>query len=266
MGKGLRRSANNAATILLVALCAGLFLKGLVVDACRIASPSMEPSLAPGDDLLFTKLPYSLPRAVTRALLLALGVPPFDSPLLCSPRRGDILVFDYLARGASHAGSGTELYVKRCIGLPGDTVRILQGKLLVNGAIVRRLRTSERCPDFGPYVVPRKGDAIPLTLSTIMAWQPLLLREGHTVAVDDGGVRVDGSPATTYAVAKNYLFVLGDNLTDSFDSRSWGPLAEDQVVGKGILLYWSRDPESDGNGFWQRLAETRWTRMGVIVH
>ncbi|MGA9119451.1 MAG: S26 family signal peptidase, partial [Bacteroidota bacterium] len=64
---------------------------------------------------------------------------------------------------------------------------------------------------------------------------------------------------------RDYLFVVGDNLNDSFDSRTWGPLDANRVVGKAVLLYWSQDPSDARNGFWQRLLHPRWSRIGTPI-
>ena len=264
MGKGLRRGVLDAVTIFLVTVAAGLFVKAVVLDACRIVSPSMEPSLATGDYLLFNRLPYSLPHPLVRALLLSAGVPPFASPLLHNPQHGDILVFKN--PGEDHGDAATQLYVKRCIGLPGDTVKISHGSLQINSVIYRRLPDRDGLLDYGPYLVPRKGTRLQLSTSTISWWKPLITGEGHVVHTGtNGAVFIDGNSQSTYTVGKDYVFVLGDNLVNSSDSRSWGPVAVERVVGKGLFTFWSRDPGADRDGFWHRLAKTRWSRLGMMV-
>lgn len=264
MGKGLRRGVFDAVTILLVTVVAGLFVKAVVLDACRIVSPSMEPSLARGDYLLFNRLPYSLPHPFVRAMLLSAGVPPFTSSLLHNPQHGDILVFK--SPGVDQGDASTQLYVKRCIGLPGDTVRIIRGSLRINSVIYRRLSERDGLLDYGPYLVPRKGSKVRLSPATISWWKPVIVGEGHVVHTGtNGAILIDGDAQSTYTVGKDYVFVLGDNLTNSSDSRSWGPLAVDRVIGKGLFTFWSRDPGADRDGFWHRLAETRWSRLGMMV-
>ncbi len=264
MGKGLRRGVLDAVTILLVTVAAGVFVKAVVLDACRIVSPSMEPSLATGDYLLFNRLPYSLPHPLIRALLLSAGVPPFASPLLHNPQHGDILVFK--SPGEDRRDAATQLYVKRCIGLPGDTIRIIHGSLMINSVIYRRLPERDGLLDYGPYFVPRKGSRLLLSTSTISWWKPLITGEGHVVHTGtNGAILIDGVTQPEYTVGKDYVFVLGDNLGNSSDSRSRGPVAMDRVVGKGLFTFWSRDLGADRDGFWHRLAETRWSRLGMMV-
>jgi hypothetical protein len=73
----------------------------------------------------------------------------------------------------------------------------------------------------------------------------------------DGRIRVDGKVVETWKVGEDYLFMMGDNRDNSFDSRFWGPVRRDDIVGKAMIIYWSF-----GNKIWQ----VRWDRLGDLIH
>ncbi len=196
-GPGRRISLPDSALILLAAAAAGLFLKTFVVGACRVGSGSMENTLLPGDYVLVDKLSALFPSLV---------------PL----RRGDVLVFR--SPGPDPATGREELYVKRCVAGPGDTVGL------------------EGSP---PCVVPGRGMHVSLTPATLEDWRYLIEREGHTVGFLDGRILLDGSPATGYTVEQQYYYLVGDNRARSVDSRTWGPVPARSILGKAVMIYWS---------------------------
>ena len=93
-----------------------------------------------------------------------------------------------------------------------------------------------------PLVVPSEGDVINLTMENIAEWATFIRREGHTVAIAGGNITIDGKPASSYTVERNYVFGMGDNRDDSLDSRFWGFIPEEYVVGTPMMVYWSMDP------------------------
>jgi signal peptidase I len=108
---------------------------------------------------------------------------------------------------------------------------------------------------------------IPISPATIDRWESLIQEEGHVVSRSpEGEVRIDGVPAPTYRIEKNYFFVLGDNRDDSIDSRQWGYVPDDAIVGRAMLVYWSWDESSPArNAFVSRLLSVRWPRIGTLI-
>ncbi len=267
MKKGVGLNGRDGVVVGAVTIVASVLLKFFVLDACRIASPSMEPSLLPGDYVFFSKVSFSVPPLLKRTLFLAAGIPVVPASMTDVPRRGDIVVFDAPIGPSGNRDQHGSLYVKRCVGLPGDTVSIRRGVLRVNRTVlISEADPSDGC-DFGPYVVPSKGSRITLDRNSVALWLPVVEGEGHHVAdLHEGDFSIDDVPATAYVAQRDYLFVLGDNLGDSSDSRSWGPLPLERVLGKAIVTYWSRDPDVDGRGFFDRLTRTRWDRVGMLTH
>jgi signal peptidase I len=249
----LFRRVRDGAEILAVTIALALGVKTFIVDAVHVPSGSMENTLMVGDFLLVNKFVYgpSTPRFLP---LLGSRLPVLRLPAPGSPGRGDVIVF--------YAPDGTlpRLYVKRLVGLPGDTVMLRHGAVFVDGREVAPALSAKPAhrpaPDFGPVVVPKAGEAILLRGSDASRWEPLIRLEGHVIARTlPGEVLLDGVPAGRYRVTEDYYFVLGDNRDESLDSRAWGFVPFDRIVGRAMMIYWSLD---DRTGI-------RWGRVGTVV-
>jgi signal peptidase I len=262
-----------SAKALLVTIAVALFLKTFVVEAFRIPSGSMENTLLVGDFLLVNKLAYGLktPRYIP---LTTKAIPSVAIPAFGSVRRGDVLVFEYPGKRPDVDGNGPLYFIKRCVGLPGDTIAIHSGQVTINGRQVllpahAKLIDGVRYAagaDYGPTFVPRKGDLIHLTPQSVPAWKDFLEREHHSIEVSqDGNVIVDGREQREYPVERNYYFVLGDNRGNSLDSRSWGFVPEDAIIGEALFVYWSWDPELSNNGVRATSGNIRWDRIGMLI-
>ena len=109
--------------------------------------------------------------------------------------------------------------------------------------------------DYGPVVVPRRGQTVRLTAETWPALRDVIERhEGHRARRRaDGRFEIDGEVTDTYTVEQDYYFVLGDNRDDSSDSRRWGFVPRDHVVGKAVLIYFSWD-DSEGEPRFERIG------------
>jgi len=182
-----------------MALLLALFIRTFVVQAFKIPSGSMIPTLQIGDHILVNKLAYGV-----RAPLWGHYMVEFKTP-----QRGDVVVFIF-------PEDRTKDFIKRVVGLPGDTVEIRGKKVYVNGKAVD---------------------------------DPHAYFEGDNAT---GGipVRDDYGPKK---VPANHIFVMGDNRDKSYDSRFWGYVDLDDVKGKAFLIYWSWDG-NDRWVRWERLG------------
>jgi signal peptidase I len=285
-GKGLFGGLADLAKILGITLAVAFFLKFFIIEAYRIPSASMEETLYAGDFLLVNKFIYGAksPRYIP---LTDIALPYFTLPALSSPSRGDVVVFESPV-WRKEPGDGVVNYVKRCIGLPGDTVKISRGVVTVNSRIqpfpprgkqekvipyppgYADLRLFPRGSsftqdDYGPVVVPHAGEEVRLSPENIDLWREVIQGEGHTLSVEGGDIRIDGRPATTYVVEQQYYFMMGDNRRNSLDSRFWGFLPEDLIIGRALLIYWSWDESLRATSLPGRLSSIRWDRIGTFV-
>lgn len=235
-------------------------------------------------------------------------------------------------------------YVKRCIGLPGETLQIVDGQVHIDGkpianpsklqfnyfvytkrnglsrelldkleinyrdvserldslgnplyempltqsmkqaleaepwveAVVRVPRQAEHeivypinypqgwtVDNYGPILIPKRGLTVPLNATTYKYFErPIRAYEGHKLEMsEDGGIYLDGKLATQYTFAMDYYFMLGDNRHNSADSRVWGFVPEDHIVGQPALLWLSINDEQEG---WFS-GRIRWNRMMRLI-
>lgn len=191
-----------------------LLLRSFLVEPFRIPSGSMLPTLRVGDFILVNKFSYGLHLPVLRTEFLSLG----------KPQRGDVVVFKYPENPRID-------YIKRIIGLPGDKIAYHDKKLIVNGEPVEidfigsyNRRTDRGGPGtFGLFVEHLPGAEHQILI------HPLAPAIDFEVTVDEG----------------NY-FVMGDNRDDSLDSRYWGFMPEENLVGKAFFIWMHWD--FGGNG------------------
>ena len=218
---------------IVIAVILALFVRTWVVQAFKIPTGSMENNLLIGDHLLVNKFIFGpTPLAIGRALLPVRPI-----------RRGDIVVFKYPEEPDRD-------FIKRVIGLPGETVEVKDKKVYVNGKALDE-----------PYVhflQPPSGNS-----------------EFHEVTSFD--VRERYGPVT---VPANQYFVMGDNRDNSQDSRYWGFLPRENVKGKALLIYWSYEGEREDyqdesagatiknlvSVFAHFFTRTRWDRMLHQIH
>jgi signal peptidase I len=190
------------AEALVMAVVLALFIRTFVVQAFKIPSGSMLPTLQIGDHLLVNKFLYGIRIPIVGKRIFALR----------APARDDVIVFIY-------PQDPSKDFIKRVKGLPGETIEIRNKVLYVNGQAIEDPnayyeKTSERMAraprdDFGPFVVP----------------------EGT-------------------------VFVMGDNRDHSHDSRFWGTVPIDDILGKAFVLYWSWDSKE---------FSPRWGRLGMLI-
>lgn len=197
---------------IVIAVIMALFIRTFVVQAFKIPTGSMEPNLLIGDHLLVNKFVFS-PGGAERAVLPTRDI-----------RRGDVVVFKY--------PEDTERdFIKRVIGLPGDTVELKNHRLHINST-----------PLDEPYAhyLPRPGDSL--------------------ADAFPGDVRDNYGPVT---VPPDAYFMMGDNRDNSQDSRYWGFLPRGYVKGRALFIYWSFEPDG---GMAAAVTGTRWNRLLHQIH
>lgn len=296
-----------------IVLATAWVLRSCVVTAYRIPTTSMERGLQVGDYVLVSKIHYG-PRMWNEVRGSGFG----------RIRRGDVIVFNH--PGESGPIYERTVFVKRAVAIPGDTLRIENRNVLVNGLaapelegevqdwalrlvegrlpddiVESPLRVIERMglsawrvrgtrleierlrelpgvhaidpaesradgalwppggtdsPDsYGPVIVPSQNTVYSISDENWPAFRELLQRENRTARrIGSGEYEIDGANTATVQFSNNYYFVLGDNRGDSADSRRWGLVPENHVIGKAVLIYASRN-EATGGFRWERFLK-----------
>ena len=234
-----------------------------------------------------------------------------------------------------------ENYIKRCVGIPGDTLKITEGILSINGqeqpfidglqykyiihtkgqsinkhilksmdvsdedlegayrgpsqmilplspkkveelskfsivdSVVRTINHDDGShyifphnknypwneDNFGPIVIPAKGVTINITIENLPLYKRIIdLYEGHDLKVDGNVILIDGKPATEYTFAMDYYWMMGDNRHSSQDSRFWGFVPDNHIVGKAVFLWFSLDKDKTF------LSKIRWDRIFKTIN
>ena len=110
--------------------------------------------------------------------------------------------------------------------------------------------------NYGPVWIPQKGKSIRLTMDNIAVYErPIRIYEGNDLDVKNGHIYINGKIANSYTFKMDYYWMMGDNRHNSADSRYWGFVPEDHIVGKPIFIWWSSDPDRKG------FEGVRWSRL-----
>jgi signal peptidase I len=251
--------------ILISLLILALFLKLFVVDAFKIPTSSMKDTLLEGDFLLVNKTAYSistphqipfLGKRLSRTELIATGNPAFN----------DVIAFEIPANIYDPASEEYSILIKRIIGLPGDTIELKNQELYINSQKYRtpsfiKINLNETpienvnkdlfpynnkwsLENYGPIVVPKKGMKVELDPQNILLWQNAINTDygAKVISVEGTVINLNKQPIRDYIFEKDYYFVLGDNRKNSIDSRYFGYIPKEWIIGKAFMIYWSQIP------------------------
>jgi signal peptidase I len=189
------------AEAIIIAILIALFIRTFVVQAFKIPSGSMKPTFQIGDHILVSKFIFGIKIPFVRKTLIPIG----------DPKREDIVVFIY-------PEDRSKDFIKRVIGIGGDTIEIRNKKLFLNGL-----------PYKDPNAVYSDDFIIPGSIQPRDNFGPITVRHGT-------------------------IFVMGDNRDQSYDSRFWGFVDLKDVMGKAFMIYWSWDRENH-TVRWNRLGQ-----------
>ncbi len=240
-----------------VVLVMAMFFMTFVAQAAEVPSASMENTVYVGDRFLINKFVFGpgphLPFLPQREI-----------------RRGDIVVFKYPAESipAEKIVQYKTLFIKRVIGLPGETIEVKGRDVYVNGQLLPEYRVESRDCGLG-------NDKAPLNINPP---EKPLAGEPYTVYFNNSKLCGESRPGpdakngvrTPFRIPEGHYFMMGDNRENSRDSRYWGPVSRDLIVGRAMFVIWSSDlsaPQEPGvtgfvGGFFKN---TRWGRIGTLL-
>lgn len=242
----------------LVILSAVIF-KSFIIEVRYVESVSMEPTIRRGDYILISKFSYII-KTPEKFPFTNIGVPHASLSGLQSVKRGEIVLFN-----PPHFWSGNP-FVKRCSGIPGDIIEVREGAVstvesnTTNHLITIKSRKINA--NFTKISIPQKGDTINFSFPIDQQIIDILKYEKHSLQILNDSIFVlDGKKASRYIIESNYYFMTGDNKEYSLDSRVWGLVPEENVVGRAILVGWSWD-DLGTNWFnrisWDRFLKPLW--------
>jgi signal peptidase I len=355
---------------ILFAVIAATLIRWLIMEAYTIPTPSMENSLLVGDFLFVSKFHYGT-RTTTTPLQVPLThqkiwfteipsylnwvkLPQYRLPGISKVKREDVVVFNVPPRELNeYKDYPVDLktnYIKRCVAIPGDTIKVWDKQVYINGqpeknppemqysyvvksesdinqrffekykisdykvigrpgdgvyyqmyitpyvaadlkklAFVKsidvatenamgeystrteKLVESNIFPDpklfpwngdfFGPLVIPKKGMTITLDEKTLATYGNTIKLYDHNddVKIENGKLLIDGKEVAQYTFKQDYYFMMGDNRHNSLDSRYWGFVPEDHIVGKAFFIWLSIDKNADF------IDKIRWRRFFKLI-
>jgi signal peptidase I len=214
-----------------LAVLVALFLRAFVVEAFKIPSGSMIPTLEVGDHIFVNKFIYGLRVPMSN---IKFGQ-------LRDPKRGEVIVFVYPVDEEKD-------FIKRIVAIGGDTIALEQNVIFLNGKPIKRKRLAGTCS----YLDAEEGTSRREPKSCV-AYEEELDAVKYHVIQDVASFSIDRKPVK---IPKGHLFVMGDNRDNSHDSRFWGTVPFDHVKGKAIVIWWS---SGDLDGI-------RWRRFFDLVH
>lgn len=251
----------------------------------KIPSNSMEPGLITGDNVLVNKLVPGPRLFNVFAAMRGEQAKIIRLPGIKKIKRNDVIVFNYPYPNNLDKieMNMMKYYIKRCLGLPGDSLSIINGYYQINGVSepvgntegqeIFSVQSNKMLKDaklywsfpkdsliswnvksFGPLYIPKKGDVIEMNRQNAILYRKLIEWEtGKRLSIENSrDILLNNSQITSYTFRMNYYFVAGDRIQDSQDSRYWGLLPDEYIVGKAILIWKSVNSQT---------KEIKWDRV-----
>ena len=339
---------------IIFAVVAATIIRTFFIEAFTIPTPSMEKTLMVGDFLFVSKVNYGARTPITplsipfmhqeipvfggKSYSDALQLPYYRLPGFADVERNDIVVFNYPMEDDRPIDKQTH-YIKRCVGIAGDTLQVADRTLYINGKKAMQPKESQYVYDiqtngsgindkllykldvtdggpgympgeyryclttnaaaelkklpivsslqvmtmpkgqfedyifphdpklrwnmdnYGPIYIPKKGVTVSLNQENISIYRRVIsVYEGNKLEEKDGRIIINGAAADKYTFKQDYFFMMGDNRHNSADSRFWGFVPEDHVVGKAVFIWMS------WNTHGKFLDKIRWSRLFNVIH
>ncbi len=350
--KKVKSPAREWFDAIVFAVIAATIIRWLLLEAFTIPTPSMEKSLLVGDFLFVSKIHYG-PRTPKTPLQIPLThqkiwgtnipsyvdwiqLPQYRLPGFTDVDHNDVVVFNYPPELEYPVDLKTN-YIKRCLGLPGDSLKVVDTQVYINGVaaknpekmefrhnvitkqdikdrifkkyditdyertnvgyiihttpatakefeklpFVDKVEILKMGPDqvnprvypknpslfpwnedfYGPVWIPAKGATIELNEKNVALYGPVIQNYEYNkdVKIEDGRITIDGKEISQYTFKQDYYFMMGDNRHNSEDSRFWGFVPDDHIVGKAFFIWLSLDKDEPF------LKKVRWRRFFNLI-
>ena len=267
-----------------------MIVNGLLIASFVVPTGSMESTVMAGDFVFVNRFIFrpSSPQVIP---FINQPMPYFSLPGWRKPEQGDVIVFIFPGNRDEVQSQNFEYYLKRCVAVAGNSLQIINDSIYVNGKYFplpehAQFDNAQEMPEeydkmrtfppgrgftrsnYGPIRIPKEGDIVKLTPENYREWETFIRREGHNVGFNGSSILIDGSPASSYTVQRNYVFGIGDNRYNSLDSRYWGFIPEEDVIGTPMVVYWSwknRDEYDNEGSLAYKLQHIRWSRIATII-
>jgi signal peptidase I len=253
---------------LVVTVIMAMFGMTFVVQAVKVPTGSMQNTILIGDHLLVNKFIFApgphLPFLPQRDI-----------------KRGDIIVFKYPGnklnpdsdRNIPNNTPFKTNYVKRVIGLPGEKIEIRGTKVFINDQLLPEHvfyigeADHQNAPNKIVHETERKGNELYKVYWDIKEAHSFTQPHSSDKELITDSVGAFAKAGEPFIVPANHYFVLGDNRNNSQDSRYWGTVSRDLIIGRAMFVYWSYDESAPSDGFFLNrfFVNTRWSRTGTMI-
>ncbi len=223
----------------------------------------MENTLLPGDFIVVNKIAYefSTPREIP---IINFPIPNTKIFSIGKPDINNLVVFAFPKDFYRDSLMNNSKFIKRIVACPNDTLQIINKELFVNGEAIDLPLTIKYSDNdsrgawvkeediyppgckwnrdnYGPIVVPSKGDTIRITPNNFDWWKSVIIMDyGERSLISEGSViTLNGKPIQEYVLTQDHYFVIGDNLDISMDSRYFGFVTDKMIIGEALFIYWS---------------------------
>jgi signal peptidase I len=264
-------------------------IQTFLIQAFTIPTSSMVSTLLIGDFIFVNKFVYGA-QTPENIPLTGIKLPRYRFPAFKEPHQGDVVVFRFPHPELMKNQEGLD-YIKRCVAVAGQTLEVRKKVLYVDGKIFNDEfdfpgihfdpnyisesgafpKTSGTGDNFGPFRIPARGDTIRIKNDNLDLIKYLALRDQQKFEIQSDGIYINGSKTVDYIVGQDYYFMMGDNRDNSLDSRFWGPVPRDHIMGEGLLIYWSNVEAAKQTNLILKVFSTlnisrvNWGRIGTII-
>jgi signal peptidase I len=255
-----RRFVKKIVLIIFAPLVITIILRVFFFEIYKIPSSSMEPTLIPGDYIIVNKMYYGARLQKISKFFSENKIEYVRIKGYGKIKKSDIFVFNspkYSSLKKTNPNIYGTILIKRCYGLPGDSV-IIKDKSISNVIIKKKLFPRDtavhwKINNYGPLFVPGKGLTMKLNSKNARHYKDVLLYEGYKTSIRGDSVFLNNLYTDNVIFKYNYYFMIGDNFYNSYDSRFWGFVPENNIIGKSVIILFSYGVNNNNKGLrWNR--------------